>query len=394
MQTFRRGTVLASALTALALAVTGCHSGGSGGGPSTEGGVPVLNAADNVASVKGQNITQRQFFTQMQNYAVNPQNPAAALPVGRSVLQQMITQAAFIQMAKDQNAAPTDAEVGAQYDNLKLVQGWGSIRPVEQLIADSGLTPDDVKDMQIRPQLAQIKLLTKGAPAPTDAQVRSYYDQHKADPPFTKPERAHVRAIVLANQTDAQDISRQIKGGQSFDTFVPRSLNKAFVNGEVPQWVPLDSTKNVQLGPLIKAVKSVGKGQTSPPLQFNGGWWLIQVVDIAKQEVVPFDTVKGLIPYLLMEQSVQPLPTDSPAAQQEKIQKQQGLQTQVRDYEQKLAGSGDIKVTLPGTQYTQMLTELKSPPPPSPAMMAPPGGPTAPVPMPAPSAPRGRPARP
>lgn len=373
MQTSRRGAGLASALTAaLALSVAGCHSGGSG--TSTTNGVPTLNAADTVASVKKQTISQAQFFTQLQNYAANPQNPAAAsLPAGRAVLQQMITNTAFIEMAKDQNAAPTDAEVDAQFSNLKMLEDARNVKPLEERLADSGLSPQDVKDMQIRPQLAQIKLLTKGSPAPTDAQVRSYYDQHKADN-FTKPERAHVRAIVLANQTDAQQISQQIKGGQSFDTFLPRSLNKQLVNGELPQWVPLDMTKmpeaqKVQMTPLIKAVKSVKPGQTTPPLAFQGGWWLIQVVESKPLEVVPFDSVKGLIPYLLMEQSVQ----------QNMAQLQQ-MQTQVRDYELKLATSGDIKVSLPGSQYTQMMADLKTPPPPAPSMMptpmpsAPPSG--------------------
>lgn len=375
MQTFRRGAGLASAL--IALSVAGCHSSG----PDTTGGVTPLNATDSVASVKGQNITQSQFFTQLQNYAINPQQPPAAQPAGRAVLQQMITNAAFIGMAKDQNAVPTDEEVKAQYNNLKLVEDARNVRTLEDRLKDSGLTPEDVQAMQIRPQLAQIKLLTKGSPAPTDAQVHSYYDQHKAEE-FTKPERAHVRAIVLANQADAQQISQQIKTGQSFDTFLPRSLNKSFVNGDLPQWVPLDPAKNVQLAPLIKAVKATGKGQTTAPLAFQGGWWLIQVVDTLKQEVVPFDSVKGLIPYLLMEQAVTPLPTDSPDVQRSKVEKQQGLQTQVREYEAKLANSGDIKVTLPGAQYTQMLSDLKTPPPPPPASMpmpsAPPSGPAAP----------------
>lgn len=371
MQNFRRGAGLASALTALALTVAGCHSSG----PTTSSnGVQTLNANDTVASVNKQDINQSEFFTQLQNYTANPQNPAAASqPAGRAVLQQMITNVAFIEMAKEQNAAPTDAEVDAQFSNLKMLEDARNVKPLEDRLKDSGLTPQDVKDMQIRPQLAQIKLLTKGMPAPTDAQIKSYYDQHKADN-FTKPERAHVRAIVLANQTDAQQISQQIKGGQTFDTFVPRSLNKQLVNGELPQWVPLDMTKmpesqKVQMAPLIKAVKSVQPGQTTPPLAFQGGWWLIQVVDKKPLEVVPFDSVKGLIPYLLMEQSVQ----------QNMTQLQQ-MQTQVRDYEAKLANSGEIKVTLPGTQYVQMLTEMKNPPPPMPSMMptpmpsAPPSG--------------------
>lgn len=369
MRSTWRGAALLTSFAVLALPLTGCGKHDTGAGTVTP-----LNPSDSVATVNQASVTQSEFFAQLQNYTPNPQNPAGNLPAGRTVLQQIITGLCYIGLAQQQGVAPTDAEVNAQYDNLKLVQDSANIKPFEDRLTENGLTPQDVKDLQIRPQLAQIKLLTKGDPAPTPAQIQSYYDLHKADQ-FTKPDRAHVRGIALATQAEAQQVYQQIKGGQKFDNFLPRSLNKQLPKGEFLQWVPLDASKNIPLAPLINSVKTTAVGQTTAPFQFQGAWWLIQVVDKKNQEVVPFDQVKGLIPFALLEQEALPQKSDSPAALQQKQQKFQQVQQEEQDYQTKLAASNGIKVNLPGLQYTQMLDALKNPPPTPPA---PTGMPTSP----------------
>lgn len=362
MRSYWRGAVLLTSFAVLALPLAGCHHNSEG--PSL---VP-LNANDTVATVNAQSITQSAFFTQLQNYTVNPQSPTASQPAGRSVMEQMITNLCYLGLADQQKVAPTAAEVDSQYDNFKLVQDAANIKPFEDRLAENGLSPQDFKDLQIRPQLAEVKLLNKGKAAPTDAEVKAFYDQHKADQ-FTKPSRAHIKVIVLSSKSDADQISKQILGGQSFDTFVPRSLNKAFVNGEFPQWVSLDDTKNVQLQPLIDSVKKTDVGKTTAPFLFQGGYWLVQVVDKKSKEVVPFDQVKSLIPYAILEERVLPQKDDTPAIQQQKFQALQELQQQEKDYEQKLAKSNEIKINLPGLQYAQMLNDIKNPP--APPLMTP-----------------------
>lgn len=368
MQLSRCGAGLVATLAVCATFGAGCGQKGGGGTA-----LAPMNANDTVATVGGQSISQAEFFTQLQNYAANPQNPAAGLPAGRSVLQQMIGNLAMEGLAQQQSVAPTDAEVNTQYNNVKLLQDAQNIQPFEERLRENGLSSQDIKDLQIRPQLAQIKLLTKGQTAPTDAEVKAYYDTNK-DTQFTKPDRAHVRGIALANQADAQQVFKQIQGGQKFDTFLPRSLNKQLVNGEFLQWVPLDASKNPQLAPLIKSIAGTNAGQTTPPFSFQGAWWLIQVVEKKPKEVVGFDSVKTLIPFILTERKAAQNPQAFAA-----------LQQQERDYQTKLATDGKIAIALPGTQYTALLNDLKNPPPAQPAI---PGG--GPPQLPPPGAPGAR----
>ncbi len=378
MHSLRRGAGALSALTLLALASFGCGRHDEEGGVATQ--VVPLNANDTVATVDKQSIPQSQFFVQLQNYAVNPQAPSAA-PAGRSVLQSMIVNLCYEGLAAQQGVAPTDAEVNTMYDNIKLVQDSQTIKPFEQRLSESGLTPQDVKDIQLRPQLAQIKMLTKGDPAPTDADIKKYYDDNKLTQ-FTKPDRAHVKGIALANQADAQKIYKEIQGGQKFETFLPQSLNKQLVDGEFLQWVPLDAAKNPALAPLIKGINATAQGQTSAPVSFQGAWWLIQVVEKKAKETVDFDQVKTLIPFILTEQKAQIAPTDPPAVQQAKVQKARDVQTQEQDYQKNLANSGGIKISLAGQQYTQLMNDLKNPPPPQQVGAPAPRGPRPPAPRP------------
>src|ERR1700712_1555723 len=102
----RRGAALLTSFAVLTLPLTGCHHDESG--PTT---VPQLNAGDTVATVNQQSVSQSEFFAQLQNYTANPQNPAAALPAGRAVLQQIIAGLCYIGLAQQQSVAPTDAEV-------------------------------------------------------------------------------------------------------------------------------------------------------------------------------------------------------------------------------------------------------------------------------------------
>jgi parvulin-like peptidyl-prolyl isomerase len=315
-----------------------------------------------VATVGHQVVMRSDYLAQLRNYTPNPQHPDAGLSAGRAVLQQMITGLVYIELARQEGVAPTDAEVQTQYDNLKFVQDSANIKTFEERLAAKGLTMQDVKEIHIRPQLAEINLLTKGTPAPTASQIRAYYDQHKADQ-FTKPDRAHVRGIAVATHAAARHIYDSIQAGKKFDDFLSRSLNTTLPNGEFLQWVPLDASQTPSLAPLIDGIKATAIGQTSRPFQFQDAWWLIQVVDKKTQETVPFDQIKGLIPFALMEQEALPQPTDSPTAMQQKQHKFKDIQQQENDYQKKLAQTGQIQINLPGTQYVDLLNDLKHPAP-------------------------------
>ena len=136
-------------------------------------------------------------FKGLSRTAARSRLPRSVQPAGRLVIQQLLQNLMFEGLAQDQGVAPTDAEVDQQYDNIKMIQEARSTKPFDQALADAGLTPDVFKDLQVKPQLAQLKLLTKGATV-SDADIQAFYTANK-DKAFTKPARVHIQRIVAAD---------------------------------------------------------------------------------------------------------------------------------------------------------------------------------------------------
>ena len=350
MQPFRRGAALFAASSALTLALAGCHHS-----DTDSSGQPVINGTNAVATVNGDAITQQKFFTQLQNY-VPPQQSPQPQPAGQVVLRQMIAASLVEQLAKEQGVEPTSAEVDALYSTFQAVQAAQSVKPFDQLLQESGQTADDIKDTRLRPQIAEIKLLAKGQPAVTDADVSAFYAGHKDQ--YTKPDRAHVRRIVLADGAAAKRIAGQIQKGQPFDSFASQSLDRSFPGGDVPVWVNLDSLPNAQQvpGPMIQMIAKAAPNGVVGPYAFHGVYWIVQVVDKKPKEVVPLDQVKDSIRFALMARKAGQDP-----------QRRQQVSQQLRDFQAK------AKITIPDPRYAQLLTQLTAPPPP-PSSLAPPGG--------------------
>ena len=371
-----------SSLALVPLALTGCNhtdtAGGGGNGLVTSGSDsgPVAT----VTTPKGNTLTlsQTEFYDQLQGFVANgsPQSSApVGQPAGKLVLQQLLQNLMFEGLAQDQGVAPTAAAVDQQYANIKMIQESRSTKPFDTALADAGLTPDVFKNLQVKPQLAQLALLTKGATV-SDADIQKFYDSNK-DKAFTKPARIHIAVIVTGTPQQAQQVAKAIAGGQTFESQVAQSLEKSSPDGDLPQWFPLENPPPAVM-PLINAVKTAAKGSISAPVVLPGPNGqsrsvLIKVIDrIDKKEILPLDQVKDLIRAQLLQQKAQADPNA-----------QQSFQQQFRDFQTA------AKVTA-APQYASVVQALTHPAPPPPSAFSPgPGGPAPGGPAPGGPAPSG-----
>jgi len=366
MQLTRRGAARLTSLAVLSsLTLAGCnHSqttdSGSVTSPTGGGG-----AVATITTPKGAtlSISQAEFYAQLQGFVPNSQ-PSAASPqgsyappgqqAGRLVLGRMLQSLMVEGLAQDQGVAPTDAEINAQYDDFKTMQQTQLVKPFDQALADAGLNADLVKNLQLRPQLTQLKLATKGATV-TDADLQKFFDANKDKPPYTTPARVHIKKIVVATLPDAQAISKTIVGGKSFESQVAQSLDKSTPDGDVPNWVPLDPVPPA-LAAVIKPIADAKTGQVTPPIAVPGGpgsrptYWLVKVVERKEKETLKLDQVKELVRAQMLQQKIQADPTI-----------QQTLQQSLRDFQT------HVKITIPETQYASLVQQLTQPAPAAPS---------------------------
>ena len=364
MQLTRRGAARLTSLAVLSsLALAGCnHSATNDAGGSITSPTGSSGAVATLTTPKSNtlSISQSQFYAQLQSYTPNPsaqQFAPLGQQAGRIVLGQMLQALMLEGMAQDQGVAPTDAEINNQYDAFKAIQQTQIVKPFDEALKDAGLNADLVKQLQLRPQLTQLKLATKGQTI-SDADIQTYYNAHKDAPPFTTAARVHIKKIVVATLLEAQAISKAISGGKSFESQVPQSLDKSTPDGDFPKWVPLDPIPPA-LASVIKPIADAKVGAVTAPLAVPGQgpgarptYWLVKVVEKKGKETLPLDQVKEFIRAQLLQQKIAADPTI-----------QQTLQQSLRDFQ-----SG-VKINIPADepQYASLAQQLTQPAPAPPA---------------------------
>ncbi|ANS77247.1 hypothetical protein AWM70_13905 [Paenibacillus yonginensis] len=151
-----------------------------------------------VATVNDAKITKGQLYD------------ALVKAGGEQTLSGMIDDELIRQEAVKANVQVTDADVKKERDFY--ITQFGSEDALNQLLAQYGMTNEDF-DKQLHKE-AQIRKLLEPKVTVTDDQIKSYFDQNKAQ--FNTPAQVQASQIVVATEKEAKDIISQLKGGSDF----------------------------------------------------------------------------------------------------------------------------------------------------------------------------------
>jgi foldase protein PrsA len=271
-----------------AFAAIGCQGGGGAGG----GG--------DVATVNGDRITKAQFTQYLMvkpTVQVAPNSPGVNQAVvvnslGLQALQDLVRQQLLMQMARDENLFPNEAEIQQEL-TFRTKQDPAFVRN----LTGRGLSLDMIRrDLSI--QLAQYRLLTRGITI-SDAEVDEYI---KANPNrWTTPELAELRWIVVSNANRRQEAERKLQAGEAFTTVAGQyseiqgareNQGKMVIpNNPFREGVPLTALDNIQPG-LTAKVRSTAEGRQTAWIQSGNQFakFLIEKKSPAsKREVKPED---------------------------------------------------------------------------------------------------------
>jgi peptidyl-prolyl cis-trans isomerase SurA len=156
---------------------------------------------DVMATVNGQKVLRSEVDKYFNNQTADaPQKPsgeqAASLRLG--ILSELIQQQILMQRAQKLNLVASDDEVESKFNEIKAPY---TQEEFEKRLKDRGITQQDLKD-EVRRNLTIQKLFNKEVTSKinvTDADIRNYYEAHKAEFNLIEPQY-HIAQIWVGSQ--------------------------------------------------------------------------------------------------------------------------------------------------------------------------------------------------
>jgi peptidyl-prolyl cis-trans isomerase SurA len=191
LRTTYRSILAVGSLAAILLALAGCNT--SKGGP------------DVMATVNGRKIQRSEVEKYYNNQtADSPQKPGDEQgdSLRLSILKQLVDNEILMQRAEKLGLLATDDEVNSKLAEIKAPF---TQEDFDKRLKAKGLTLDDFK-RDLRRSITVEKVLNKEVTSKiniTDADINSYYQQHKAEFNLVEPQY-HLAQILVTTQPNPQ----------------------------------------------------------------------------------------------------------------------------------------------------------------------------------------------
>ncbi|MCZ8523680.1 MULTISPECIES: peptidyl-prolyl cis-trans isomerase [Paenibacillus] len=193
---------------------------------------------------------------------------------GRELLDHMIDQYVIRMEAETQGVQVSDSEV--QQEILRMQQGYDSENAFwESMKEQLGLTREELIT-DIKNRLLAEKMTIRGIQV-SDAEVDAYMQAHAEE--FRPRSMLRLQQIVSASKDQAQKAAAELAKGTDFAQVAKeRSLDDATrSSGGDLGWV---EEEDPFLPPAVmKAAKTLKKGEISKPVQVDGSYVLVKVQD-------------------------------------------------------------------------------------------------------------------
>ncbi len=126
---------------------------------------------------------------------------------------------------------------------------------------------------------------------PTDEQVKAYYDANQDS--FMQDEQVHVMEIQVATKSDAEKLLAKIKKGGDFAKLAKENTLRTYAKEKGGD---LGLFTERRYPELFKAAKTLKPGEVYPePIQFQGKFSIIKLVEIKEPHIKEFESVQRII---------------------------------------------------------------------------------------------------
>ena len=274
---------------ALAFVATGCSS--NKGVAAKVNGEKIMIAAVNeqVDQIKKQYPT---MFT-------GTDGEGRLLDYKQRVLDNLINKALVEQAAKGEGVNVTDADVQARLKALK--DQFKDKGAFQQALTSAGMTEATLAQ-NLREQMVREKIIakiSKDIAAPTEAEIKAYYDANKPMFQVAAATRASHIVFAAADKAKAEKVLAQIRSGADFATMAKQS---SIDTGTASNGGDLGYPTTPYLAEFAAALNKLKVGQVSGLVQTANGWEIIKATESRKASTKTLAEAKAQIEQILVQQ--------------------------------------------------------------------------------------------
>jgi peptidyl-prolyl cis-trans isomerase C len=292
-----------------------------GGKPQAGGdNATIPKASGPIAHIDGEPVPAERFNTEIQKIAQSGQFPAQMLGQVKDQIIQKIVDKELIDRAvagsdidvSDDQLEERVKEIRSEFEqaNNELAGQMGSL---DALVDKLGITKEEFRE-SVRDSLAIEQLLVeRGMEYPTDAEVKSFYEENKQA--FDRPAQVQARHILIKVPAEAdkkaweeaQKRAVEIRKKATAEGADFGALAKEYSEGP-------SATKGGDLGwfgqgkmvpEFEEATFALEKGEVSEPLRTQFGWHVVKKIDEREAGKVSYEKVKPQLESKLRNQRVQ-----------------------------------------------------------------------------------------
>lgn len=214
----------------------------------------------------------------------------------KELLESMITELLLLQEAKRRGLNVSE-QLRLTIENIKQENGLNSDEELMLLMRRQGIDFEVWKSKMEENIMRQGVIMTEVDRniVVDDSEVVNYYRTHPEE--FTEPIEYKLKAILVSDQQRSsdeaeelkQEISAKVAAGEDFTT-----LASTYSEGpEKESQGDLGSFKEGELSKNLEdAVKKLEPGETTPWLEVQGGWYILNLVEKKERRLKSFEEVK------------------------------------------------------------------------------------------------------
>jgi foldase protein PrsA len=222
--------------------------------------------------------------------------------VRNQTMQSLVNLQWMIGEAERQGMPVRKAQLARELNTL-ITQQFQTQKGYETFLKQSGLSKDDVA-LNLRGKIAQeavVAKLQKDPKQPTDAEVKRYFEQKKAQ--YVQPETRDLRVIKVNDESTAKTVYNQLKAGGSWKALAEKySTDDATKgNGGIVLGASAD-TQPPEFGGTVFKAKS---GVLLAPIKTSLGWSVVRVQKITPEKQPVFKELEAQLKQGLQQEQMQ-----------------------------------------------------------------------------------------